>query len=69
MKVKEQIIKNLDFTKEEYEKVRTPNMVSFNEMVDNAIRSYDAIVADGWEHGDKVEDISYIINDMWGQIS
>lgn len=58
MKVKEQIIKNLDFMKEEYEKVRTPYMASFSKMVNNAIRSYDAHVADGWEHGDKVEDIS-----------
>lgn len=67
--MKEEIINNLDFSEEEYEKVRKPDMLPFGEMVDNAIKKFEAIDADGWKHGDKVEEVAYTINDMWNQMT
>lgn len=67
--MKEQIIDKLDFTEEQYEEVREPDMLPFSEMVDNAIKDFEAIDADGWKHGDEVEEVAYIINDMWSQMA
>ena len=69
MDIKDQIIEKLDFTEEQYEEARKPDMLPFGEMVDNAINDFEALAADGWKLGDKVEDVAYIINDMWSQIS
>lgn len=67
--MKEQIIDKLDFTEEQYEEVREPDMLPISEMVDNAIKDFEAIDADGWKHGDEVEEVAYIINDMWSQMA
>lgn len=67
--MKEEIINNLDFSEEEYEKVRKPDMLPFGEMVDNAIKEFEAIDKDGWKHGNEVEEVAYIINDMWNQMA
>lgn len=69
MDMKDQIIDKLDFTEEQYEEVRESDMLPFGDMVDNAIKEFEAIDKDGWKHGDKVEEVAYIINDMWSQIS
>lgn len=69
MNEKEQIIDKLDFTEEQYEKVRKPDMLSFGEMVDNAIKEFEAIDKDGWKHGNEVEEVAYTINDMWSQMA
>lgn len=67
--MKEEIINNLDFSEEEYEKVRKLDMLPFGEMVDNAIKEFEAIDKDGWKHGNEVEEVAYIINDMWNQMA
>ena len=36
--MKEQIIDKLDFTEDQYEEARTPEMLPFSEMIDNAIK-------------------------------
>lgn len=69
MKEKEQIIDKLDFTEEQYNKVRLARWLTFDEMVDNAIKDFEALAHDGWFHGDKVEEVTFILNNMWSQLS